>query len=95
MNKENTYSSVLMLVLLLILSHEIRAQKTNPNGFNKFYFDNGIVSSEGTLKEGKPEGYWKNYFPTGQLKSEGSRKKSFIRWGLEVLHRRGNPSRGN
>ena len=80
MNKENTYCSFLMLVLTLILTHEIIAQKTttNPNRYNKFYFDSGIVSSEGTLKNGKPEGFWKNYFPSGQLKSEGNRKDHLL-----------------
>lgn len=75
MNKEKTSWWILTVLMVLVLVHEINAQKTvtNPNGYNKFYFENGIVSSEGTLKEGKPEGYWKNYFPTGDLKSEGNR----------------------
>jgi antitoxin component YwqK of YwqJK toxin-antitoxin module len=49
-------------------------QNINPNGYNKFYFDNGIVSSEGTMRGGKPDGYWKTYSQTGTLKSEGNRK---------------------
>lgn len=46
----------------------------NPNGYNTFYYDNGTISSEGTLREGKPDGYWKTYYPTGTIKSEGNRK---------------------
>lgn len=46
----------------------------NPDGYNKFYFENGILSSEGPMREGKPDGYWKTYFETGKLKSEGNRK---------------------
>ena len=38
-----------------------------------FYYPNGNVSSEGTLRNGKPDGYWKTYFENGQLKSEGNR----------------------
>ena len=49
-------------------------QTINPDGYNKFYFDNGIVSSEGSMLNGKPDSYWKNYFETGILKSEGNRK---------------------
>ncbi|MFL5730302.1 MAG: toxin-antitoxin system YwqK family antitoxin [Cytophagaceae bacterium] len=47
---------------------------TDPNGYNIFYFDNGIKSSEGFMKNGKPDGYWKNYYMTGIIKNEGNRK---------------------
>lgn len=50
------------------------AQNIEPNGFNTFYYDNGKVSSEGTLRDGKPDGYWKTYSNTGVIKSEGNRK---------------------
>ncbi|MEZ4720883.1 MAG: hypothetical protein R2813_03280 [Flavobacteriales bacterium] len=75
MNKETQLLLLFSIVLNLVLAHEIFAQTkdTNPNGYNKFYFENGTISSEGTLKNGKPEGYWKNYFPSGVLKSEGNR----------------------
>jgi antitoxin component YwqK of YwqJK toxin-antitoxin module len=45
-----------------------------PNGYNTFYYDNGKISSEGTLRDGKPDGYWKTYYLNGKLKSEGNRK---------------------
>lgn len=38
-----------------------------------FKYENGVIASEGFMKEGKPEGYWKTYFPSGSLKSEGNR----------------------
>ena len=43
------------------------AQKneTDPNGYNKFYYKNGQISSEGYMVNGKPNGYWKNYYPDG------------------------------
>lgn len=47
---------------------------TNPNGYNKFYYDNGKLSSEGPMRDGKPDGYWKTYYQNGKLKSEGNRK---------------------
>lgn len=52
--------------------------KINPNGYNKFYFKNGTISSEGNFKNGKPEGYWKTYYPSGSLKSEGYRKNHLL-----------------
>lgn len=48
--------------------------KINPNGYNKFYYDDGTLASEGGMLTGKPDGYWKNYHTNGQLKSEGNRK---------------------
>ena len=39
----------------------------------QFFFENGIVSSEGILKDGKPDGYWKTYYENGTIKSEGNR----------------------
>lgn len=49
-------------------------QNINPNGYNKFYYDNGKVSSEGPMHNGKPDGYWKTYSQNGTIKSEGNRK---------------------
>lgn len=55
-----------------------QAQTTNPNGYNKFYYENGKISSEGTMKDGKPNGYWKNYYKNGKLKIEGNRKNFML-----------------
>jgi len=44
------------------------------NGYQKFYYKSGVISSEGTMKNGQPDGYWKSYFENGKLKSEGNRK---------------------
>lgn len=77
MNKEIPYHFLLLLAFALVLALQTTAQRkgeVKPNGYNKFYFDNGQLSSEGTLKNGKPEGYWKNYFESGVLKSEGNRR---------------------
>lgn len=62
----------------------LQAQKTaqtpsnNPNGYNKFYYENGKISSEGIMKNGKPDGYWKNYYKNGNLKIEGNRKNFLL-----------------
>ena len=49
-------------------------EPVNPNGYNTFYYGNGKMSSEGSMRDGKPDGYWKTYFETGKIKSEGNRK---------------------
>ena len=64
-------------IILLIFPVALFAQsdqKIVPNGYNTFYYDNGKVSSEGTMLDGKPEGYWKTYSSNGTIKSEGNRK---------------------
>ena len=45
----------------------------NLNGYNVFYYENGIKSSEGNFVDGMPDGLWKNYYRTGALKSIGYR----------------------
>jgi len=43
-----------------------------------YYFENGKVSSEGTLRKGKPDGYWKSYHRNGNIKTEGNRKNYLL-----------------
>ncbi len=67
-----------------ILSSSVIAQpqqNVNSNGYNKFYYENGKISSEGNMKEGRPDGYWKTYSHSGKIKSEGNRKN----FGLDSL----------
>lgn len=49
-------------------------KETNPNGYTKFYYDNGKIASEGFMHDGKPDGYWKTFYETGKIKSQGNRK---------------------
>jgi uncharacterized protein len=65
--------SKLIIFLISLISVQLTAQVVK-NGYNKFYYENGIVSSEGTMRDGKPDGYWKNYYDNGKLKIEGNRK---------------------
>ena len=39
--------------------------------FKQYFYTNGIIASEGFLKNEKPTGYWKSYYVTGIKKSEG------------------------
>ena len=63
------FSIAVGLTTLLYAQDEI-----NPNGFNRFYHENGKISSEGFMRDGKPDGYWKTYNENGYIKSEGNRK---------------------
>lgn len=69
---------LLFTVLLMMLAPSVKAQEgqnvINADGYNVFYYPNGIKSSEGIFRNGKPDGYWKTYYENGLLKSEGNRK---------------------
>jgi uncharacterized protein len=67
------FSVVLMGVFLLSFP-DVSAQGTKPNGYNRFYYENGKVSSEGNMRDGKPDGYWKTYHKNGKVKIEGNRR---------------------
>lgn len=66
--------------LIVFCFYSIHAQEEkkeiNPNGFNVFYYPNGVKSSEGHFKNGKPDGEWKNYYLNGELKSIGRRENN-------------------
>lgn len=70
--KALTYISILLFTLYPLFGFSQNTE-VNPNGYNTFYYENGQISSEGTLKNGKPDAYWKTYYETGVLKSEGNR----------------------
>ncbi|HOU97761.1 MAG TPA: hypothetical protein PLP65_02840 [Bacteroidales bacterium] len=68
---------IYITIVILIIGFGIYAQNKNQplkDGFTRFFYENGQVSSEGFIKNGKPEGYWKTFYPNGVLKSEGNRK---------------------
>jgi uncharacterized protein len=48
------------------------------NGYNRIYYPNGKISSEGYMRDGMPDGYWKTYYPTGIIKSEGNRRNHLL-----------------
>ena len=81
MNK-STYNKILFFIVLNFLGFKFfYAQDNKPiniNGYNKFYYENGVLSSEGKMIDGKPDGYWKNYYKNGKLKIEGNRKKFML-----------------
>ncbi len=68
------YKISFFIIIIFMFSIILKAQKINPNGYNKFTYQNGKISSEGYMKNGKPIGYWKSYYPDGTIKTEGNRK---------------------
>ncbi|MBK9285437.1 MAG: hypothetical protein IPM51_14130 [Sphingobacteriaceae bacterium] len=69
------------------------SQTINQNGYNKFYYENGKISSEGTMKNGKADGYWKNYYENGKLKIEGNRKNYLLDSVWKFYDQRGKITR--
>ena len=50
-----------------------QTEQNLPDGYQRFTYPNGTVSSEGFIKNGKPDGFWRSYYVTGIKKSEGKR----------------------
>jgi len=67
------YKKVFFLAFACLLACNVFAQVTK-DGYTKFKYPNGKVSSEGMIKDGKPDGYWKSYYEDGKIKTEGNRK---------------------
>ncbi|MBL4592730.1 MAG: hypothetical protein JKX68_02820 [Flavobacteriales bacterium] len=72
------FNKIITILVLFFLPFHFFAQEKLKDGFKKFYYENGQVSSEGTIKNGLPEGYWISYYPTGLIKSEGNRKRNLL-----------------
>ncbi len=76
--KKILITSFLTIICLSTILAQVGTNKVNPNGYNVFYYPNGVKSSEGYMRDGKPDGYWINYYPTGVKKSEGNRKNYLL-----------------
>jgi antitoxin component YwqK of YwqJK toxin-antitoxin module len=77
MRKIYNYLRLLIIFIFsFLIFHSSIAQDTSKifNGYQRFYYKTGVVSSEGTMKTGQPDGYWRSYYENGKLKSEGNRK---------------------
>jgi antitoxin component YwqK of YwqJK toxin-antitoxin module len=68
------FKSYSIILILYLTGCTVFAQDTVNLEYKKFYYENGVISSEGFLRNGKPDGYWKNYYKNGKIKSEGNRK---------------------
>ncbi len=64
----------ILALLLLLAGQGIFAQEQLKDGYNKLYYGNKQLSSEGMIKDGKPDGRWISYHINGKMKSEGTRR---------------------
>ncbi|MFT5846097.1 MAG: antitoxin component YwqK of YwqJK toxin-antitoxin module [Psychroserpens sp.] len=62
----------IVIIILLLWSFNISAQKK----YQRDYFDDGTLASEGWISNNQKINYWKYYHANGQLKSEGHYKKN-------------------
>jgi antitoxin component YwqK of YwqJK toxin-antitoxin module len=77
MRKIKTDLKFLMILNFLFFTFHFSFSQdtaTIRDGYQKFYYKSGVISSEGIMKNGQPDGYWKSYYENGKLKSEGNRK---------------------
>ncbi len=64
----------LTVVLIFFTFLSYSQTDTAKNELTKYYYTNGKISSEGTIRDGKADGYWKTFNENGTKKSEGNRK---------------------
>lgn len=69
--------SIVLALVIGSMAAEAQNQIVS-NGYNKFYYPDGSISSEGTLRNGQPDGFWKTYYPNGKLKSAGKRTEFLL-----------------
>ena len=76
--KKNGYLHFFVNFFIIFFSIlNVNAQeKEVKDGFTKYTYSSGKVSSEGFIKNGKPDGYWKTYYENGIIKyfSENNRR---------------------
>lgn len=66
--------SFYILLFITTLLQQLSAQERDTLVPVEYYFENGQVSSKGTLRQGKPDGYWISYYQNGNIKTEGNRE---------------------
>ena len=84
------FNKIIIIILSLIIPFHFFAQQTLKDGYKKFKYENGQISSEGIIKNGLPEGYWISYYPNGIIKSEGNRNKNLLDSTWNFYNKYGN-----
>ncbi|MFZ4741569.1 MAG: toxin-antitoxin system YwqK family antitoxin [Bacteroidales bacterium] len=62
------------IIIIFLLAIPFLAKTQDTAIFTKFYYENGVISSEGIIRDGKPDRYWKTFNEKGILISEGNRR---------------------
>jgi antitoxin component YwqK of YwqJK toxin-antitoxin module len=79
---------IFLIIFIIITGSNLILSQPNENqsdGYRKFKYPNGTVSSEGMIRNGKPDGFWKSYYVTGVKKSEG-RRTNFLLDSIWVFY---------
>lgn len=63
----------IIIILLLNIGSVLAQNDTTKGEYQRYYYPNGEISSEGYVKDGQPNGYWNNYYENGVLRSQGNR----------------------
>ena len=75
--KKNNLKQLFVFLQVIILFGCVGSQKitknlsTNLNGYQKIYYENGNLKSEGDYEKNSKEGFFKFYYENGNKKSEG------------------------
>lgn len=74
-----TFHFLLLLVPFILKAQVVDSSSEN---YQVYFYDNGVISSEGLLIDGKPNGYWITYYDNNEKKSEGNRVNFLLsgRW---------------
>src|ERR1035437_1509121 len=75
---KKNYFKLLIISNFIFCFFGVYAQKSQQNGYVKFTYPNGKLSSEGIMVNGKPDKFWRTYYVTGVVKSEGTRKNFLL-----------------
>ncbi|MFA5815392.1 MAG: hypothetical protein WC865_07210, partial [Bacteroidales bacterium] len=63
-----------LALLFILINHGLFCQETLKDGYNKLYYGNKQISSEGMIRNGKPDGKWISWHINGKIRSEGNRR---------------------
>ncbi len=86
--------SIILLILPLLYAQQTFSQSdTLETDYKKFYYDSGVLSSEGRMINEIPVGIWKTYFETGQLKTQGERSHNKLEGEWYFYRENGNLER--
>ena len=85
--------SILFILSLLYAQQTFSQSDTLDTEYKKFYYDNGSLSSEGSMIDGFPDGLWKTYFKSAQLKTLGERKQNKLEGEWFFYRENGNLER--
>ena len=68
------FNKILFFIFVILYTNITFSQvSTNEKKYQKYYYKNGNISSEGYMLNNVPDGIWKTYYENSKLKSVGKR----------------------